>query len=72
MEVVNKELSNELDLSIKFENGKAVLELKYGGSGGAVALVGELDAEYFVGKVAKAIPGEIDDMILKGLMAAVK
>lgn len=71
-ELINKELSSELDLIVKFEGGKAILELKYGGSGGAVSVAGELNAEYFVQKIADAIPGQIDDMILKGLLAAVK
>ena len=44
----------------------------YGGAGGSASVVGTVDAEYFVQKVCDAIPGTIDDMILKGLLAAVK
>jgi hypothetical protein len=71
-ELVNKEITSELDLIVKFEGGKAIIEIKYGGSGGSASVVGTVEAEYFVKKIADAIPGQIDDMILNGLLAAVK
>lgn len=71
-ELVNKELSSELDLIVKFEAGKAIIEIKYGGAGGSASVVGVVEAEYFVKKIADAIPGQIDDMILNGLLSAVK
>lgn len=71
-ELVNKELTSEMDLIVKFEGGKAIVEIKYGGAGGSASVVGVVKADYFVQKVCDAIPGQIDDMILKGLLAAVK
>lgn len=70
--LVDKELSGETDLDLVVTDGKIQFSLKYDGKGadGAVSL--SLDGDYFLDKLAEAIPGEIDDMILSAIKGALR
>ena len=64
------EIGKEIDLDLKLEEGKFVLTLKYQGTGLESELVNKFTASYFLDKLAKAIPGELDDQIINGLKKA--
>jgi hypothetical protein len=71
VDIVEKDLGPEGSVSLKFEDGKAKLALKHEHASGAVSLLVEEDAGYFLDKLAAAIPGAWDDAalaILKGLV----
>ena len=61
-EVLNKEIAKDTDLKVSFGAGKVKLELVNEHASGSVAIVVEQDAGYFLDKLAKAIPGEWDDL----------
>lgn len=69
-ELMNKEISKEADLGLVFEEKKVKLKLAYAGKGAGAEVSVYVDSEYFIDLLAKAIPGELDDMILAGLKAA--
>ena len=71
MEVVNEEVSKELDYKINFEDGKAMMTISYEGAGGGVSMTGTVNAEYFLDMLAEAIPGKIDDAVIFALKAAI-
>lgn len=69
---VSKELSKELDLDIKVEEGKIKISVVADMKGVDVGLSVSLEPEYFGDKLAKAIPGQIDDAVIAMLIAALK
>jgi len=71
---INKEveLGSEADLKLSLVEGKAKLEVLYSGKGGSGGAHIELDAEYFLDKVAEAIPGPVDDAIIAALKLGLK
>jgi len=71
MEVVNQDVSKELAFNIKFEDGKAIVEVGYEGKGGGVTVIGTLNAEYFLDLLADAIPGQLDNAVIFALKAAI-
>jgi len=72
MKELEKELGTETDLEISFKEGKAVIAVKYDGKGADAAVSVALDSDYFLQKLAEAIPGEIDDAIIDMLRIALK
>lgn len=72
MEVVNQPLGVEGKLELKFEDGKAKLLISHNHSSGSVGVVVEQDAEYFLRKLAEAIPGAWDDAALGIVISLVK
>lgn len=72
MEVLNQELGQEGKMSIKFENGKAIVTVSYDGKGGGASMTAFANADYFLDLIAKAIPGQVDDMVILALKAAIK
>jgi hypothetical protein len=65
-------LGSEGGVKLVVADGKLKLEVKYDSKGldGVVGL--ELDPDYFIDKLAEAIPGKVDDAILNILKAALK
>jgi len=72
MEVLKGEIGEEGKYVLKFQEGKVRLEASHVHASGKVAFVIEQDAEYFMDKLAEAIPGKIDDTLLAILKGAVK
>ena len=71
-ELVNKELGGEGELDLSLENGKLKLSVKYAGKGGDATVSAALNPDYFLDKLAAAIPGGIDDAVINILKAALK
>lgn len=67
---IEKELSKEVDLKFSVENGKVGIIAGYAGKGGGAELKVYVSAEYFLDKLAEAIPGQIDDVIIAALKSA--
>ena len=65
-----KEISKEVDLKFSTEGGKVGIITCYEGKGGGAELKVYVSAEYFLNKLAEAIPGQIDDVIIAALKSA--
>ena len=63
-------LGSDGNYQLNFENGDLIFTVSYDGDGldGEIRLI--LDPEYFIDKLADAIPGKLDDLILEGLKQA--
>lgn len=70
MEVANVDLAKELGLDIKIENKKLVLAVKYDGKGADATVMVEVEAAYFLDKLAAAIPGTLDDSVIAAIKLA--
>ena len=66
------EISSEVDYDLSFKEGKLELAIKYSGKGGGVDLVLKLESDYFLDKLADAIPGKFDDAAIALLKGALK
>ena len=62
----------EVDLEIKVEQGQVKLEVKYDGLGANASVIIALESDYFLEKLAKAIPGELDDAVISLIKSALK
>ena len=71
-ELIKKDISSEFDLGVEWKDGKLRLALKYDGKGLDGGLFMDVEAEYLIKKIAEKIPGEVDDMILNGMLEALK
>ena len=67
---IAKEISKEVDLKFSIENGKVGITTGYEGKGGGAELKVFVSAEYFLDKLAEAIPGQIDDLVIDALKSA--
>ena len=65
-------VKGEGSLSLKFEEGKAKLEVKYDGKQADASFVIELDSAAYLDMLKEAIPGELDDTVIELLKAAMK
>ena len=65
---MEKELLSKGELKIKVEGAKVLLILDSAGVDFTVAV----DGEYFMDKLAQAIPGQIDDTVIGLLKGALK
>ena len=72
MKVLDQALGQEGKMEIKFEDGKALVTVSYEGKGGGASMTAFANAEYFLDKLAEASPGQVDDMIILALKAAIK
>lgn len=70
--LTEKELGSEGALKIEVVEGKVKLTLKYDSKGLDANLDLLLESEYFIQKLADAIPGQIDDVLLDLLKKALK
>lgn len=71
-ELANVEISGESDFQLKFEDGKLKLLLGYDGKGMDAGVYMDLEPDYFLDKLAEAIPGDIDDKIIEMVKLAFK
>jgi len=60
---LNKEISKELDVGVKFEGGKLVLSTDYQGHIGGAKLELSVSAAMVIDAITKAIPGTIDNTV---------
>ena len=67
---IAKEISKEVNLKFSIENGKVGIITVYEGKGGGAELKVFISAEYFLDKLAEAIPGQIDDLVIDALKSA--
>lgn len=70
MELVNVAVGNEAVVDMKLEGGKVILEVKYQGMDGFASLQAGIMPKLFLDKLAGMIPGQLDDMVIKALEAA--
>lgn len=64
--------SAELLYKVEIVGGKIVLSAGYAGKGGNAEFKAVVDPDYFIDKLAEAIPGKVDDTVLNLLKAALK
>lgn len=69
---MEKPISNEVDFEIDVKEGKVVLAVKYDGKGADAKVEVALEAEYFLDKLAEALPGELDDLVIAAIKGALK
>lgn len=69
-ELAGGSLGPEAKWDLSLSDGKLLLKGKYAGLGGGVDLTASISADYFLDELAKMIPGQLDDAVLKLLKAA--
>ncbi len=67
-----QELGSEGNLLLEVKGGKVVLSILHKSKGGEVSVAASLDPDYFIDKMAAAIPGKLDDAVLAILKGALK
>lgn len=72
MEVISKELSNELKLKLEVVDGKVKSSLSYDGHQADVEMSVSLDIEAYAQQLKAAIKGPVDDLIIDALIAMLK
>jgi hypothetical protein len=65
-------LGEDGDFKIEVKEGKLILSAGYMNEGLGASLGIQVSPDYFIDKLAAAIPGEIDDAVLSILKAALK
>ncbi len=65
---MEKELMEKGEVVIKMINEDIAIE--YAGKGGSVMI--KIEGEYLLDKLAEAIPGEVDDVVLNVIKSALK
>lgn len=63
MDILDKSFG-ELDVDVRLEGGKAILEVATKHASGEAIFIVKQDAKYFLEKLKKLIPGSIDDLII--------
>ena len=64
------EISKESSIDLEYKDGKLRLSGSYDGKGADVGLYIDVEPDYFLDKLAEAIPGDIDDKVIALLKAA--
>ena len=67
---MDKVIGGEGSLGLKIENGVLVISLNYDGKGLDGGIVLKIDGDYFVDKLAEAVPG--NSQLEAGIVAALK
>jgi hypothetical protein len=62
-EIVKGNIGTVGNYNVKFESGKVVIEANAAQDYGSVGIVLKLDAAVILDAMAKAIPGQLDDML---------
>ena len=70
--LVEGELGSEAVYELKWEEGELKLTFGYDGKGIDAGVYVNLGGEYFLDKLAAAIPGELDDSVINLIKAAMK
>ena len=71
-ELVKDAVSGESEYEVKFEEGKLKIIAGYDGKGAGAKILLTIEGGYFLDKLAEAIPGEIDDMVIAAIKGAMK
>lgn len=71
-DVIKEELGKEAKYDVKIDKGNIIVTVSYDGKGADAQFSFTLEGEYFLTKLKKAIPGEIDDAIINLLIGAFK
>lgn len=71
---MEKELvfSKEAKMDFEFKNGKIIITLAYEGEGAGASVGFHAGSDYFLDKLAAAIPGTIDDSVIALAKIALK
>ena len=72
MILMEKDLGPEAKMKMEINGVKIVSSMEYAGEGGGGSVSASMDVEYFLGKLAAAIPGSIDDAVIALIVAALK
>jgi hypothetical protein len=70
--MISEQISKEAKVDILFENGNVVLKGILDTKGVDVELALKVESDYFLDKLAAAIPGELDDKLIGMLKLALK
>ena len=70
--LVEMPISKETEFELEFKDGKLRLVLGYDGKGVDGGIFADLDPEYFLDKLAEAIPGNVDNMVIEAIKGALK
>jgi hypothetical protein len=70
--MITEQISKEAKVEITFEKGNIVLAGSLDTKGVDVGLTLTVQSDYFLDKLAAAIPGELDDKIIGMLKVALK
>jgi hypothetical protein len=70
--MISEQISKEAKVDILFENGNVVLKGILDTKGVDVELALKVESDYFLDKLAAAIPSEIDDKIIALIKVALK
>lgn len=71
-EIKQGEIGAEANYSLSVVDGKLKLAIKYDGKQADAELAIMLDGSAFLDKLAAAIPGKIDDMVINAIKGALK
>jgi hypothetical protein len=66
-ELIEGAINAQTGYDMKLVNGTLLISIKYDGSGADVTVSVAISPEYFLDKLADAIPGKIDDFIFEYL-----
>lgn len=69
---IEKSLGGDAELSMEFSEGKLKLKIGIDTKGVDAGVFANFEPEYFIDKLAEAIPGEVDDAIFAMLKVALK
>ncbi len=72
MNILDEKLGKEGNLELEFVDGELRLSASLDTKGADVGIYVTLDSDYFLDKLAAAIPGKIDDIIIETLKASFK
>ena len=72
MELVNEQIGAEAKVDVKVEKGVITLQVAYDGKGADAGIFLKIETDYFLDKLAAAIPGTIDDAVIGIIKAALK
>lgn len=70
--LVEYDFGKEGGFDLEFKDGKLRVVVAYEGKGADAGVYVDINPEYFLDKLAKAIPGNIDDMVIAALKGALK
>lgn len=70
--LVEYDFGGESGLDLEFKDGKLRLTIQYDGKGADAGVYVDLEPDYFLDKLAAAIPGELDDMVIGAIKGALK
>lgn len=72
MELLKEQLGAEGQIVIEIKGGKLIMQATHNHASGSAKIEVAQDAGYFFDKLAKAIPGVLDDALLALIKDAVK